>query len=354
MNKIVLIIFWGFLCGMRAWGQTVSPWQKEINAAEKEMKGMAESFKGELALTLRVKDSVGHIVTNAKVWVSIQRYGEKTVPITGTTNTNGLFAVKRQSTDSRILFIVDKEGYYRTEREFWFKEVARVDVDGSLEKRWMPWNPTIDVVLKEKNKPIPLYVWQSKIVRFPKGEEAGFDCKKGDLLAPYGKGEQADFTFFYTSAFNPEKTTAFSSGGLTNCMVVKAGEDGGFIVKPKDVFSELWSIYQAPESGYQPKLIYEVERANGKMVKDRRLSGGDYLIFKSRVKKNEKGEIISTNYGKIYTFGYGEGGERTPSEMGSVMVDCYFNPMPNDRNIEADPRTDLSSGQRWNFPRFAP
>jgi hypothetical protein len=352
VKKVLRLVFFGTLCGMCAWSQTGSPWQKQIDAARQELLQEATARSARAKLTLRVKDSQGTIVTNAEVSINIVYFERKNTAVNGRTNADGLFFAEGDGTDGTCTYRIQKEGYYPTQGTYEFDE-KRVE-KSALGRRWMPWNPTVDVVLKEKRKPIPLYGWRSKIVRFPKGKEVGFDCEKGDLLAPYGKGEQADFTFFYTSAFNPERTASSSSGGLTNRMVVSAGEEGGFIVKQKDTFSELWSVYQAPESGYHSKLIYEVERPKGKIVKDRRLSSGDYLIFKSRIKKNEKGEIISANYGKIYTFGYGEGGERTPSEMGSVMVDCYFNPTPNDRNIEADPLTELSSGKHWKFPEFMP
>ena len=353
MKTRSLVCFLLFICAsiLIVSGQTVSPWQKEIDAARQEIEKDVKAHTAKAKLTLRVVDSQGGIVTNADAMINITCF-EKDNAVSGKTDKSGIFGAERMGTDGSCVYRVSKEGFYDTRGRYFFKD--GILEQSLLDKRWAPWNPTVDIILKEKKKPIPLYVWQSKIVRFPKGKEVGFDCKEGDLLAPHGKGTQADFTFFYTSEFNPETAGAFSTGGLTNRMVVSAGEDGGFIVRPKDTFSGLWSVYQAPENGYQSNLVYDVERANGKMVKDSRLSDTDYLIFKSRIKKNEKGEITSANYGKLYVFGYGEGGERTPSEMGSVMVDCYFNPTPNDRNIEADPLTDLSSKQHWKFPRFAP
>jgi hypothetical protein len=324
----------------------VSPWQKEIDAAEQEMRTLAEAARGTIRLTLCVKDTTGSVVSNAATWVSICYYGRKTVPVTGKTDINGLFSVEKESTDNRVLFIVEKDGYYRTEREFWLKEVSQLN--GGGEKRWIPWNPTVDVVLKEKRKPVQMAVLLDKPLVFLQNQKIGFDCEKGDLLPPFGKGEHEDFTFLYTSRANPQGRTTADMSFYTNKLVVATDKDGGFIEHKRDKFSKFWSIYDAPETGYQNTLVYETERGGGKMIKNKQFDvQTDYLIFKTRIKRDKDGNIISANYGKIYSFTFGEGAEPWGTK-GGVSLWCYYNPAPNDRNLEADPSKNLS----YYIPRW--
>ena len=53
----------------------------------------------------------------------------------------------------------------------------------------------------------------------------------------------------------------------------------------------------------------------------------EYLVFRTRVVKDEKGNIVSANYGEIY------GAIRTVGFFGAKAI--YFNPTPNDTNLEA-------------------
>ena len=52
----------------------------------------------------------------------------------------------------------------------------------------------------------------------------------------------------------------------------------------------------------------------------------EYLVFRTRVVKDEKGNIVSANYGKIY------GAIRTVGFFGASAI--YFNSNPNDLNME--------------------
>ena len=54
--------------------------------------------------------------------------------------------------------------------------------------------------------------------------------------------------------------------------------------------------------------------------------GDEYLVFRTRVVKDEKGNIVSANYGKIY------GAIRTVGFFGANAI--YFNSNPNDVNME--------------------
>ena len=56
------------------------------------------------------------------------------------------------------------------------------------------------------------------------------------------------------------------------------------------------------------------------------LNDDEYLIYKTRIVRNERGEIISEHFGKIY------GPTRTVGFL--RFEELFFNPTPNDPNIE--------------------
>ena len=71
-----------------------------------------------------------------------------------------------------------------------------------------------------------------------------------------------------------------------------------------------------------------------------------YLAFRSRISHGQDGSsVIRANYGKIYgplKFGHSE-----KPEVAVVRFLYYFNPTPNDRNIEFDGKNNLFKPD-WN------
>lgn len=337
---IILVSCWSASC------QTVSPWQKEIDAARQEIEKEVKARTAKAKLTLRVVDAQGGIVTNANAMINVTYFEKEDNAVTGKTDRFGVFSAERMGTDGSCVYSVSKEGFYDTRGRYFFKD--GILEQSLLDKRWMPWNPTVDVVIKEKRQPIPMTVILDKTVRFPQGTNIWYDCEAGDLLPPFGKGKHPDFGFTYSSKINPNAKTLADWGFFTNQLVVVTDKDGGFIECKKDRFSTFFSAYNAPEAGYKNSLVYEVERGGGKMTKNKRLNAQtDYLIFKTRIVRDKDGNIVSANYGKIYVFNFGEGAE-PPGTQGRVGLQSYFNPTPNDTNLEADPSKNLSEYfQEW-------
>jgi hypothetical protein len=73
---------------------------------------------------------------------------------------------------------------------------------------------------------------------------------------------------------------------------------------------------------------------------------GDYLVFKSRLRRDEEGNVISANYGKIYGEFEFLGSEQV--KKASVTFLYYFNPTSNDRNIEFGQGKNLFSPKEHN------
>ena len=64
----------------------------------------------------------------------------------------------------------------------------------------------------------------------------------------------------------------------------------------------------------------------------------EYMVIRSRVKYDEKGNIISANYSKII----GPGGFAGCANF----MELVFNPRPNDTNLEFDPKQNLYHGKK--------
>lgn len=274
-------------------------------------------------VTLRVVDSTGKCVPNARVRLNFMFFERKNNFETGLTDTNGMFSAERD-TMSECNWFIEKEGYYNTAGMHSF--VANLTNDSVKDGRWQPWNPTLEVILKEKRKPIQMVVRDISI-NLPQKEKVGFDCMKGECLPPYGKGETADIFFYYTSQYNGVW------GYLTNSLSITMVEGGGVVRHQKDSFSELWSLYEAPLNGYQKEIRCERERIPEKIIKDMTVSKDEGLVFRSwRETRQKKGGDF--HYGKAHLFEYGQ--DYKKSGFGFVKFEYYFNPTPNDRNIEAE------------------
>ncbi|MDD4442033.1 MAG: hypothetical protein WC328_13610 [Kiritimatiellia bacterium] len=289
------------------------------------------------AVTLYVVDSAGTPVPRATVKGAFfnQRLPKDKRRFEIETEADGTVSLKNKNTGF-VNFTVEKDAYYVSVFRYWFfKNGYNCVKDG----RWIPWNPTVKIVLKEKRTPIPLYTKTVEKV-FPKEKDVGFDCLREDVVAPWGRGKDSDFTFKYESVRPPVRSGMkypdFSC--FTNNLVLSGVEGGGFITKQKDSFSQFVAEYEAPESGYTHSLGYEMKRTTDKIFVDRKLGEGEYLFFRSRVRRTVEGSE-EAHYGKIYRFVFGESLRETNSA--TLRISYYFNPTPNDRNLEFDGKNNL-------------
>ena len=123
------------------------------------------------ALTLEIVDSRGNAVENAACQVSfLQSYGNGCDVARGLTDTNGHCFVKGKTYGEAVIQ-VSKEGYYPTYASYVFERnpgmaddvqrIVRYDLkqlelyppagQGEYGRQgWFPWNPTVQVPLKEK------------------------------------------------------------------------------------------------------------------------------------------------------------------------------------------------------------
>jgi hypothetical protein len=271
-----------------------------------------------------VIDSTGRDVANAQITGQFSTDGEGARPFKSVTDNSGRVVLEEQCR-GEVYYAVKKEDHYDTRGQYWFLLEGE---DCVKDGRWIPWNPTLEVVLKEKRTPIPmLFTWETKVV-VPKEKMVGFDCKTRSLVSPYGTGEVSDFMLTYSS--NGKQRL-----NLEKRITIKFPEDCGFIKLPKDLFSQFPSLHEAPEDSYTQELTFEFARTPTAILKDEGLQDSEYFIMRSRVKRDKNGKIVSATYGKFYRFAFDESDD---GKTGYLLLQFYVNPTPNDRNLEAEGR----------------
>jgi hypothetical protein len=297
-------------------------------------------------LTVRVSDDTGLPLAGAQATIRFLKIGGEDVN-SGLTDEHGDFRARTEMSLGTFLR-VEKTGHY----------TAKLNNTGNFQ---IPQgNATVPFVLPRVVKPIALHAARVSSIRIPtQGVWLGYDLAAADWVQPHGKGEIADIRFKFSNEFvgfdeafgDIEKEKA-----LVRTIKTKRGETfseeefklsagkwrGVLEVSfpgPKEgvaeetvrywYYNELRLPHVAPEEGYKAGLRYEANtyepRPPEKLI-------GYYL--RTRVKLDAKGRIISANYAKIYD-------DIRFDPRGTVSFWYYFNPTPNDRNLEFDPSRNL-------------
>lgn len=227
----------------------------------------------------------------------------------------------------------------------------------------------MEVVLPRILNPIPLYAQHggsATAIAFPvQNEWVGFDLEVADWVAPHGKGKTADFLLRFKNEFKgwsssqksleeriemhkdfykrikkewtmeEFKITAGKWEGVMELSFPGEGE-GVFEEKRFLAYCPLKLPHLAPEEGYVPTRSSVV---NGNFSPGREDIG---LFLRTRVRRDKQGKMISANYAKVI----GDFRVSTPGPGGFSLA-YYFNPAPNDRNLEFDSDKNL-------FPKEKP
>ena len=278
-------------------------------------------------VTFHVVDVDGNSVPDADIGSDI--YGPDKKQVRGKTDSDGLFISEGRLIDE-LVYSASKDGYYKTRSVFRFTKRGVISFENG---RNIPWNPTLRVTLKDIRNPIPMYVKRAKIIFPARGEFFHYDFLAGDLVEPHGKGKVPDIAVMYTVP---------RSESLQNCareLVIRTMADGdGFILKQKDKWSALMCEHTAPETGYSPEINLYSDRMPGKPSRLKESTADEYHIFRSRTQVN--GGVTESHYGRIWgKIGYGS--ELKDTVSGELFFYYYFNPTPNDRNLEFDGKSNL-------------
>jgi hypothetical protein len=224
----------------------------------------------------------------------------------------------------------------------------------------------VALVMRERRNPIPLYVARfgaDRVERFPKHDTwLGFDFSVADWIAPFGRGRVEDVRIRFRNSFvgydaSIQDTLAermamnrksVESGGETwteEKFRLRAGrwdgvleisfpglEDGLIEETLRFLpYNTMRLPHEAPADGYLPTWRVEPKSYT---IPERRENVGFFL--RTRTKLDSQGNIISAHYAKIV-------GDIEVDARGSIRFHYYFNPTPNDRNLEFDYHRNLFS-----------
>jgi len=257
------------------------------------------------------------------------------------TDSNGLFTGSGGSSQY-IGYGATKDGYYRT----WGGKFRMDSISGIPGfRRWQPWNPTVEVVLKKKINPIALYAHNMQLLtkKLPEipvlNRFIGYDLIARDWVVPHGLGTHRDFLF------KLENHRVVGDRDYHVTLTLQFPNEGDGIQShfdQPDVGSRLRLPHNAPTTGYLKEVIINRERSPGKHSKPENIRNRDdqNYFFRVRTEKDEKGNIVSALYGKVHG-GIDLLGFAVGFDTGRVKFNYYLNPAPNDTNLEFDTRKNL-------------
>ena len=299
-------------------------------------------FGNSMTVTAHVKDEAGNPASGAvvKIWTDKDRYqGLARSPtysyFEAITDTNGMAVLTFPCHSQEFQCCAYGEHYYR-------EYGGRFYVKATL--NYLTWNVTllehskdISFTLRRKRNPIPLCYARSTpgVVPLPKTSgEFGFDLMMDDWIAPYGDGKVADFYVQRDASPSNDQITVKSS------IVFKGEGNGAYIRKKVKTTSDFTTDYEADTNGiYQtclPLRHYPAPKYP-RYTYSAIVQEDEYIVMRTRVEKNEKGEIIKAYYSVMLG--------RVRIEKNFYWLIYYINPTPNDPNLEAALRRNVDLGR---------
>lgn len=264
----------------------------------------------------------------------------------GLSDAAGRFAAQGRAQHS-VMIMVSKEGHYPA----YFDRLKR-------ERDW-----DLTVVMPRVINPIPLFALACRVGKSSRDipsdhlpdvdETFGFDFEVGEMLPPYGHGQNADILFKIRAAFkgwkysdaemmksrkhsvNADSTESeimsFYGAFEGDVEIFFPDPSAGIVEYEKQflAYSRLKLPHLAPTEGYGPKLNYSSATMSPRFSR----KNVGYFI-RTRVKRDAAGSPVSMHYVKII-------GDISFDPRGIVTFTYYYNPTPNDRNLEYDTQRNL-------------
>lgn len=264
-------------------------------------------------ITLKVVNSKGKVVPDAKVHVWLWDGSLTHCPKVDTyTDESGLVSIEGKS-KGYFEFSVQKEGYYSTRWKYMFLRRYRDCVENG---KWIPWNPTLEVVLKEarNQERLSLYTDGIRSRKIPGESGIGYDVVKKDFVAPYGSGEYSDFTLLY----EVEPITPSNRRDYSWKAQMKIEKGGGIARKTKELHSRLHYVYDGNDVEYTDDSVLWYFEKEGEKWNSERLQSHEYLVLRTRVKRDDSGQIVSALYTLFERL------EIHPKEKDAMVLMTYF------------------------------
>lgn len=308
--------------------------------------GIMRAFGEPVSVEVKVIDDLGTPVAGADVLVLFQNFTDP--PVSETilkSDTEGMVRTQGK-TPVGVTLRAWKQGHYETETEF------SISPKKPIERTY---------VLPRVLNPIPLCASSTyRSIKIPvQNEWVSYDLEARDWVAPHGKGKHSDIRVRYEKQFRgylsegenlersrehskliakqsgrsfSEEDFKWTAGKWDGVLEVSfANPQEGMLEEEKRFLprSLLKLPHLAPETGYEPTRRYEASTYKGRPPE--RETG---FFLRTRVQLNADGDIVSANYAKIY-------GDLRFDARGMVWIWYYFNPKPNDRNLEFDTKRNL-------------
>ena len=286
--------------------------------------------------TYRVIDDEGNVVSNALAHVWFRSYGrtQDKKDWVVASDTNGMFTVEHRFNEIFSVGI-DKEGYYHSQDSINYFAMPELPVK---DDKWQPYGELRTIVLKRIRNPSKMNGAASYVdFKIPAYDVwVGFDFDENQFVAPYGNGKFSDVLLrFSLKTKNRNDYHMSMDVSFTNQMFA-----GAYVLK-QDSQSEMKSVYNAdPGASFAQSLKYQYDRPvrNGSLQE--KLAEDEYLVFRTRTVVDEKGELVSSRYGKIY------GPWHYVGPRGMSIRRVCFNLSPNDTNLE-DSWTEEDNEKKW-------
>ena len=314
----------------------------------------AQRYGAEAHFVLRVVDHGGFPVAGARIFGGFQTGGNlnDSEPIRGVTDANGEYQVQGKCV-GMVRCAISKEGYYSSDLLVRYPD--RTSGTPVKNGKWQPYGVTREIILKKMKNPVPLIHSESICPEPPSlGKWYGYDIERRRWVSPFGEGVHSDMLIKISidakNEMNDFKTTM-------EVVFTNNPYAGAYILKTDD-FSEMKSIYEAEtNASYRSSFKFVHEKhpnikqtpffkyVSGAEITDTRLDANSYLVFRTRTKVDDKGNLVSAHYGKIYGLWEFFGGMRA--------ANVKFNPNPNDTNLE-DMETVERSKRRQHQREEAP
>ena len=265
---------------------------------------------------------------NARIYGSFWPgdHGREYILVDGLTNKEGKYVAEGVS-KWKLTYWVTKEGYYKSSGLIDY--LASTNVPVIKNDKWQPYGTTRIMPLRKIKNLGKLCVFpDSKRMcrwKIPAHDRwIGFDLEVFDWVEPAGKGKYDDVLI----RFRSEMKNQYFDFHFDMDISFTNNPYAGVYERKKDKFSMFeWDYNADTNCVFKDSLSFWCEHRPGKRGVKQCLAEDSYLVFRTRTKVDEEGNLKEAHYGVI------SGEWMSGSETMRISDGC-FNPIPNDTNIE--------------------
>lgn len=327
--RIQVLASIAFFASTATWGFVPEHSATYYEAIKPEVRE-AQRHGAKACLVFTVVDDEGNPVSNAAVNATWQNdYPRRKWKSCYVTDVAGKF-VASDTVGHSFACTVRKEWFYFScdyVKFDWRPGVSPLVKDG----KWQPYGEHRTIVIKRKKNPVAItwYNWGIDGCSAPATNVwIGLDLETGQWCKPYGAGKHEDaavrFSGSITDRFTWDTKTEISFANIPYA---------GFYTLAKDEYSDMKSCYSASTNAtsYSDRILTFTSSSATRDQTASRLAGDRYIVFRTRCTVDEDGNLLSAHYGKIC--GEFWGGKMNLMFRGNDNG-VYFNPTPNDPNLE--------------------